>query len=115
MFATPAYVVIADAASQSISSLKQPDWFAQIISKTPEVLHNLLRQLAAKELPIRDAEQLNEYALSVVNSARKKIMMRQKSALVAALGSLDVEAQPEEHNRIQQALVVLEGQIRAIE
>jgi hypothetical protein len=50
-----------------------------------------------------------------VNSARKKIMMRQKSALVAALGSLDVEAQPEEHNRIQQALVVLEGQIRAIE
>jgi DNA primase len=115
MFATPAYVVIADAASQSISSLKQPDWFAQIVSKTPEVLHNLLRQLAAKELPIRDAEQLNEYALSVVNSARKKIMMRQKSALVAALGSLDVEAQPEEHNRIQQALVVLEGQIRAIE
>jgi DNA primase len=115
MFATPAYVVIADAASQSISSLKQPDWFARIISKTPEVLHNLLRQLAAKELPIRDAEQLNEYALSVVNSARKKIMMRQKSALVAALGSLDVEAQPEEHNRIQQALVVLEGQIRAIE
>jgi DNA primase len=115
MFATPAYVVIADAASQSISSLKQPDWFAQIVSKTPEVLHNLLRHLAAKELPIRDAEQLSEYALSVVNSARKKIMMRQKSALVAALGSLDVEAQPEEHNRIQQALVVLEGQIRAIE
>ncbi len=115
MFATPAYVVITDAAAQSIASLKQADWFTQIVSKTPEVLHNLLRQLAAKELPIRDAEQLNEYALSVVNSARKKIMMRQKSALVAALGSLDVEAQPDEHNRIQQALVVLEGQIRSIE
>jgi DNA primase len=115
MFGTPAYVVIADAAAQSISSLKDPDWFAQIAAKTPEVLHNLLRTLAAKELPIRDLTALNEYALSVVNSARKKILTRQKSALLSALGVLDVEHQPEEHHRLQQSLVVLEGQIRSIE
>jgi len=115
MFGTPAYVVIADAAAQSISSLKEPDWFAQIGSRTPEVLHNLLRTLAAKELPIRDLTALNEYALSVVNSARKKILTRQKSALLSALGVLDVEHQPEEHHRLQQSLVVLEEQIRSIE
>jgi DNA primase len=115
MFATPAYVVIAEAAGQSIASLKQADWFNQIAAKTPEVLHGLLRQLAAKELPIRDLTQLGEYAVSVVDSARKKILVRQKSALLAALGVLDVENQPEEHHRLQQSLVVLEQQIRAIE
>jgi hypothetical protein len=74
-----------------------------------------LRNLAAKELPIRDLTQLNEYAVSVVNSARKKILVRQKSALLSALGVLDTDSQLEEHNRIQQSLVVLERQIREIE
>jgi DNA primase len=115
MFGTPAYVVIADAAAQSIASLKQPEWFSEIGAKTPEVLHSLLRNLAAKELPIRDLTQLNEYAVSVVNSARKKILVRQKSALLSALGILDTDSQLEEHNRIQQSLVVLERQIRAME
>jgi DNA primase len=115
MFGTPAYVVIAEAAASSIASLHQPDWFNQIGSKTPEVLHNLLRTLAAKELPIRDITALNEYALSVVDSARKKIMVRQKSALLSALGVLDVENQPEDYHRIQQSLVVLEAQIREIQ
>jgi len=115
MFGTPAYVVIAEAAASSIASLHQPDWFNQIGSKTPEVLHNLLRTLAAKELPIRDITALNEYALSVVDSARKKIMVRQKSALLSALGVLNVENQPEDYHRIQQSLVVLEAQIREIQ
>jgi hypothetical protein len=115
MFGTPAYVVIADAAAQSMASLKQPDWFSQIGAKTPEVLHSLLRNLAAKELPIRDLTQLNDYAVSVVDLARKKILVRQKSALLSALGVLDTTSQLEEHNRIQQSLVVLEEQIRAIE
>ena len=64
---------------------------------------------------MRDLTQLGEYAVSVVDSARKKILVRQKSALLAALGVLDVENQPEEHHRLQQSLVVLEQQIRAIE
>jgi len=115
MFGTPAYVVIADAAAQSMASLKQPDWFSQIGAKTPEVLHSLLRNLAAKELPIRDLTQLNDYAVSVVDSARKKILVRQKSALLSALGVLDTTSQLDEHDRIQQSLVVLEEQIRAIE
>ena len=73
MFGTPAYVVIAQAAAQSVDALHTPDWFNQIGSKTPEVLHTLVRQLGSKELPVSSSEQLHEYATSVISSAQKKL------------------------------------------
>ena len=115
MFAAPAYAVIAQAVVQSIDHLKLSDWYAQIGAHTPEVLHNLLRTLGAKELPIVSLEQLSEYANSVVDSARKKILTRQKSALLAALSVLNADTQQEEHHRLQQSLMNLEEQIRSIQ
>jgi len=114
MFGTPAYVVIAQAAAQSVSALHTPDWFNQIGSKTPEVLHNLVRQLGSKELPVTSSEQLLEYATSVIASAQKKLLTRQKAALLSALSLLNSETQAQEHNQIQLQLVALENQIRAL-
>lgn len=114
MFGTPAYVVIAQAAAQSVAALHTPDWFNQIGSKTPEVLHTLVRQLGSKELPVSSSEQLIEYATSVIASAQKKLLTRQKAALLSALSLLNAETQAQEHNQIQLQLVALEEQIRSI-
>ena len=114
MFGTPAYVVIAQAAAQSVDSLHAADWFNQIGSKTPEVLHTLVRQLGSKELPVSSSEQLLEYATSVIASAQKKLLTRQKAALLSALSLLNTETHAEEHNQMQLQLVALEEQIRSL-
>jgi DNA primase len=114
MFGTPAYVVIAQAAAQSIDDLHTANWFNQIGSKTPEVLHNMVRQLGSKELPVASTEQLKEYASSVISSAQKKLLTRQKAALLSALSLLNPETQAQEHTNLQHQLVALEAQIRAL-
>ena len=114
MFGTPAYVVIALAAAQSVDSLHTADWFNQIGARTPEVLHTLVRQLGSKELPVASSEQLLEYATSVIASAQKKLLTRQKAALLSALSLLSSETHGQEHNQMQLQLVALEEQIRAL-
>ena len=113
-FGTPAYVVIADAAVNSISSLNSADWFNQIGTKTPEVLHNLLRQLGSKELPIFQADQILEYAQGVIKSAQKKLLTRQRASLISALSALDADSQADQNVALQKQLMALEEAIRAL-
>jgi uncharacterized protein YpbB len=114
MFGTPAYVVIAQSAAQSIASIHQPDWFNQIGSKTPEVLHTLVRQLGSKELPVSTPDQIAEYAVGVIASAQKKMLTRQRDSMRASLSQINPETHPEEHTLMQRQLMALETQIREL-
>jgi hypothetical protein len=114
MFGTPAYVVIAQSAAQSISSIHQPDWFNQIGSKTPEVLHGLVRQLGSKELPVRTTEEIEAYAVGVIASAQRKMLTRQRDSMRANLSLINPDANPEEHTQVQRQLMAIEAQIREL-
>jgi DNA primase len=114
MFGTPAYVVIAQSAAQSISSIHQPDWFNQIGSKTPEVLHGLVRQLGSKELPVRTTEEIQAYAVGVIASAQRKMLTRQRDSMRANLSLINPDANPEEHTQVQRQLMAIEAQIREL-
>jgi DNA primase len=112
MFGTPAYVVIAQSAAQSIAHIHQPDWFNQIGSKTPEVLHGLVRQLGSKELPVRTPEEIQIYAVGVIASAQKKMLTRQRDSMRANLSLINPESDPEQHTHIQRQLMAIEAKIR---
>ena len=114
MFGTPAYVVIAQAATQSIDSIHQPDWFNQIGSKTPEVLHSIVRHLGSKELPVSAPEQILEYAVGVIASAQRKLLTRQRDSMRASLSVINAETNVEEHTQIQRQLMAIEAQIREL-
>jgi DNA primase len=114
MFGTPAYVVIAQSAAQSISAIHQPDWFNQVGSKTPEVLHSLVRQLGSKELPVSNAEDVQAYAVGVIASAQRKMLTRQRDSMRASLSLLDAEANSVEHINLQRQLMAIEAQIREL-
>lgn len=113
-FASPAYVVIAQSALSSIAAIHNADWFNQLGSKTPEVLHQLVRQLGSKELPVAKAEELHEYAVGVIASAQRKMLTRQRDSMRAALSSTDVDSNAEQHNLLQRQLMALEAQIREL-
>jgi hypothetical protein len=114
MFGTPAYVVIAQSAAQSIASIHQPDWFNQIGSKTPEVLHSLVRQLGSKELPVRNPDEIHTYAVGVIASAQRKMLTRQRDSMRATLAQLDAETNSAEHIAMQRQLMAIEAQIREL-
>jgi len=114
MFGTPAYVVIAQAAAQSISSIHQPDWFNQIGSKTPDVLHGLVRQLGSKELPVSTPEEIQAYAVGVIASAQRKMLTRQRDSMRANLAQINSETSSEEHTQMQRQLMAIEAQIREL-
>ena len=114
MFGTPAYVVIAQSAAASIASIHQPDWFNQIGSKTPEVLHSLVRQLGSKELPVSNSEDIQAYAVGVIASAQRKMLTRQRDSMRASLSLMDSEANSAEHINLQRALMAIEAQIREL-
>ena len=114
MFGTPAYVVIAQSAAASIASIHQPDWFNQIGSKTPEVLHSLVRQLGSKELPVSNSEDIQAYAVGVISSAQRKMLTRQRDSMRASLSLMDAETNSAEHINLQRALMAIEAQIREL-
>jgi DNA primase len=114
MFGTPAYVVIAQSAAASIASIHQPDWFNQIGSKTPEVLHSLVRQLGSKELPVSNSEDIQAYAVGVIASAQRKMLTRQRDSMRASLSLMDAESNSAEHINLQRALMAIEAQIREL-
>jgi hypothetical protein len=114
MFGTPAYVVIAQAAAQSIASIHQPDWFNQIGSKTPDVLHGLVRQLGSKELPVSTPDEIQAYAVGVIASAQHKMLTRQRDSMRANLAQINSETSSEEHTQMQRQLMAIEAQIREL-
>ncbi|NBW73979.1 MAG: hypothetical protein EBR26_06235 [Microbacteriaceae bacterium] len=114
LFATVSYNVIAQAALQSVTAMLERNWLDTIASNTPEPLHPLIRSLAAKALPIADAEMAKEYAHGVINRALKKILERSRASLISALAQTDHEANPNEHIKLQRELVALEEKIRAL-
>jgi len=114
LFATAAYVVIAQAALQSVDALAEVFWFNRIATKTPEVLHPLLRSLGSKALPVSSPEEAESYALGVIQMASKKILVRNRDALRSALAMLNHETHSAEHLKVQQDLVALEAKIREL-
>lgn len=114
LFATASYVVIAQAALQSLDALAEVFWFNRIATKTPEVLHPLLRTLGSKPMPVASSDEAQEYAKGVIQMAIKKILVRNRDALRSALAMLNHETNSAEHLKIQQDLMALEAKIREL-
>jgi len=114
LFAALSYNVIAQAVRASAAQLAEPNWIDRILQNTPDPLHSLIRSIAAKPLPVSNADQAKDYAEGVINAAIKKILVRDRAAMISALALIDKESNPEQHGKVQRDLVSLEEKIRAL-
>ncbi|MEY4655506.1 MAG: hypothetical protein RL523_905 [Actinomycetota bacterium] len=114
LFAALSYNVIAQAVRASAAQLAEPNWIDRILQNTPDPLHSLIRSIAAKPLPVSSADQAKDYAEGVINAAIKKILVRDRAAMISALALIDKESNPEQHGKVQRDLVSLEEKIRAL-
>lgn len=112
LFATLTFNVIAQAIKSVTDQLAEANWLDRVLINTPEPLHNQVRALAAKALPVTNADQAKDYAQGVITSAIKKILVRDRAAMISALALIDKETNSEQHNKVQRDLVALEEKIR---
>lgn len=112
LFATLSFNVIAQAIKSVTDQLAEANWLDRVLINTPEPLHNQVRALAAKALPVTNADQAKDYAQGVITSAIKKILVRDRAAMISALALIDKETNYEQHNKVQRDLVALEEKIR---
>ena len=114
LFGQPSLVMIANAAAQSMQNFAANNWVATIAANTPPPLHDLLRSLLFAKLPVATEDDLVEYGKQIAAACQEKLLARDKAALLAALANIEIETNPEAHSQIQQQLVDIENQRRAL-
>ncbi len=112
-FSHPSHNAVLVAVGSSSASLGQPTWMQTVASACPTELLSLLREIAAQPLPASDHESLKRYGQGVIARALVNVLARQKADLLAELRR--VEAGSVEATRVQQSLIEIEQQRRALQ
>ena len=103
------------AAASSISDqLANSDFANQLSLLVPDDLVGLIRELALASLPVRNDQELGKYSSGIVRGALMQALGREKTDLLAALKRIDSAEYPDQVVQIQQQLVELETERRAL-
>ena len=103
------------AAASSISDqLASPDFANQLSLLVSNELVGMIRELALAPLPVRNDLELGKYSAGIVRGALMQALGREKTDLLAALRRIDSSVNPEQVSQIQQQLVELETERRAL-
>lgn len=109
----PAHSAILGALLPALQQ-ESETWLGRIEQCVPVSLLGELRGIAAKALPVANEQQLDAYAAGVVGKAMERTLAREKADALALLRRTDATAQPEEYLAVQQKLMQLENERRAL-
>jgi DNA primase len=115
-FATPAFQAIHDAMRASGRSLTGDPvrWVEQIMHEVPEPLRPLVSELAVVPLPASTAEAVQKYCRDILARLFELQITRVKADKMGQLQRLDPAADPEEFQRLNRELMILEMERRAL-
>jgi DNA primase len=111
--AHPANNAILQALVQALSANSET-WLGRVQQVAPAELQSMLLGLAAAELPVKSEEKVLEYAQAVVSKALERALVNEKNEALAKLRRIDAAANPSEYEAVQQLLVQLERERRAL-
>lgn len=103
------------AAASSISDqLDAGDFANQLSLLVVDELVGLIRELALASLPVRNDLELGKYSAGIVRGALMQALAREKTDLLSALKRIDAQLNADQVAQIQQQLVELETERRAL-
>ncbi|GAA1265774.1 DNA primase [Arthrobacter pascens] len=115
-FATPAYQAIHDAIRAT--GLAHADdsvmWVEKLRQEVPEPLQPLVSELAVVPLPAHTAEAVQKYCRDILARLFELQITRVKADKMGQLQRLDAAAHPEEFQRLNRELMMLEMERRAL-
>lgn len=109
----PAHNAILKALIAALSATSDT-WLGRLQETAPNSLQTMVLGLAAAELPVTSEERLVEYSKAVVGKALERALAREKAEALARLRRLDPNLNHEEYQVVQQQLVTLERERRAL-
>jgi DNA primase len=109
----PAHQAVLQALVAALSA-DADTWLGRLQQVAPEALQSTLLALAAAELPVATEDKILEYGKAVVTKALERALAREKAEALASLRRVDATTQPAEYQRIQELLVTLERERRAL-
>jgi DNA primase len=107
-----AHNAVLKALEASATDQLAPTWLNTIASNTAPVIHQILREVAAQQLPAADVEGLTRYGQGVIARAVTNVIAREKADLLAELRR--VEPGSVESAEVQRRLMALEAERRAL-
>lgn len=115
-FKTPAYQAVHDAMRASGPALTGDPvrWVEQVMHEVPEPLRPLVSELAVVPLPATNAEGVLRYCRDILARLFELQITRVKADKMGQLQRLDASADPEEFQRLNRELMVLEVERRSL-
>jgi DNA primase len=115
-FATPAYQAIHDAMrATGLEHAGDPVmWVEKLRQEVPEPLQPLVSELAVVPLPAHTAEAVQKYCRDILARLFELQITRIKADKMGQLQRLDATAHPEEFQRLNRELMMLEMERRSL-
>ncbi|QCO97625.1 DNA primase [Arthrobacter sp. 24S4-2] len=115
-FKTPAYQAVHDAMRASGPGLTGDParWVEQVMQEVPEPLRPLVSELAVVPLPASNAEGVLKYCRDILARLFELQITRVKADKMGQLQRLDGSAHPEEFQRLNRELMMLEMERRSL-
>lgn len=114
-FSQPAHSAIARAIVESVP-LGLAEFLNNVLSRVPEELQGLVRQMAATALAVdtSDDDKLDRYVRGVLNSARQIIATKSKAKAMARLRSIDRQVDPSGFDAIRLELAAIDRELQSL-
>ncbi|MDQ4137307.1 MAG: DNA primase, partial [Actinomycetota bacterium] len=112
-FRNRALAVVRDAIAAGMPHFEAADWLARVMEETPKAFSRMVEELSVAPIP-QKPEQIEPYCRDIVIGLIDRDMLRRKADLLGALQRTDARAEPDRFRALQQDLVTLEADRRAL-
>ncbi|MEY2849292.1 MAG: hypothetical protein RI885_1959 [Actinomycetota bacterium] len=113
-FTNGSLAVVRDGIAANADNWAATGWLERVIADVPAPFATLVKELGVAPMPVRGEAALESYCTGIVSTLIDRDLLRRKSDLVGRLQRLDAAADPSASRELQQALVDLERERRAL-
>jgi DNA primase len=113
-FANPSLAVVRDGIAASMDDFDSPGWLARVIAEVPAPFTTLVQELGVAPLPEKEGRELGIYCQGVTIDLIGRDLLRGKAELLGRLQRTDAVAERDKYRQIQEQLVRIEADRRAL-
>ena len=110
----PSLAVVRDGIAGSMEAWASASWLDRVIEEVPLPFATLVKELGLAPIPVRGDAALEAYCLGIVSNLIDRDLLRIKSELLGKLQRLERDADPAVSRGLQQELVRVERERRAL-
>ncbi|MHB1171860.1 MAG: DNA primase [Lacisediminihabitans sp.] len=114
-YANATLAVVRDGIAASMGAFDSPGWLERVIAEVPAPFSTLVKELGVAPIPEKGGRELAIYCQGVTAALIDRELLRRKAELLGQLQRTDATADPDKYRQLQQELVRVEAERRALQ